>query len=120
MIPRTRLLLAIGSMLLAVLALGAAPASGQLALEAQWGSPGSGDGQFAVPIDVAGDGAGHVYVVDPVLGRVEKFDSNGNFITAWSGPASPDGQSFQPFGVAVDRGTVYVSDLASDGIYRFD
>ena len=42
---------------------------------AQWGSEGSGPGQFMNPIDVAVDGQGNVYVADWQLGRVQKYSS---------------------------------------------
>ena len=42
-------------------------------LLAQWGSFGSGDGQFNDPRGVAVDAAGNIYVVDSVNQRVQKF-----------------------------------------------
>lgn len=42
-----------------------------------------GDGQFSEPAGVAVDEAGNVYVGDDGNSRIQKFDSNGNFLTKW-------------------------------------
>ena len=43
--------------------------------------------------------------------RIQKFDSNGTFITKWGSHGSGDGQFYYPNGVAVDSsGNVYVAD----------
>jgi len=39
----------------------------------QWGTPGSGDGQFQYPYSVATDAAGDVYVADVGNNRIQKF-----------------------------------------------
>jgi hypothetical protein len=39
----------------------------------QWGSYGSGNGQFGIPNGVATDAAGNVYVADYFTSRVQKF-----------------------------------------------
>ena len=51
--------------------------------ETEWGSYGGGHGQFGPIGGLATDAAGNVYVVDSSHNRIEKFDSDGNFITAW-------------------------------------
>ena len=43
---------------------------------AQWGSPGSGDGEFSNASDIAVDAAGNVYVVDTINNRIQKFAAN--------------------------------------------
>jgi sugar lactone lactonase YvrE len=84
-------------------------------IDTQWGSKGNGNGQFDIPHGVALDASGNVYVTDVNNGRVQKFNSNGNFITAWTGFVFPRG-------VAIDgTGNVYVTEqhrirkFASDG-----
>jgi DNA-binding beta-propeller fold protein YncE len=54
---------------------------------AVWGERGSGNGQFNPPTSVAVDANNNrVYVADPVNGRIEIFDTNGQFVTSWSVP----------------------------------
>ena len=54
---------------------------------AVWGERGSGNGQFNPPTSVAVDASNNrVYVADPVNGRIEIFDTNGQFVTSWSVP----------------------------------
>ena len=47
----------------------------------KWGSNGSGDGQFSLPLGVAVDSAGNVYVADLFNFRIQKFNSSGTFLT---------------------------------------
>jgi tripartite motif-containing protein 71 len=60
----------------------------------QWGSYGTGNGQFNNPNGIAVDSAGNVYVADTGNNRVQKFTSNGDYITQWG--------SSSPYGIAVD------------------
>jgi DNA-binding beta-propeller fold protein YncE len=54
---------------------------------AVWGERGSKNGQFNPPTSVAVDANNNrVYVADPVNGRIEIFDTNGQFVTSWSVP----------------------------------
>src|SRR5450631_408342 len=46
----------------------------------QWGSYGSGNGQFEYSEGVAVDTSNNVYVVDANNHRVEKVDGNGNYL----------------------------------------
>ena len=83
------------------------------------GAPGSDDGQFITPADIAVDKAGNLYVVDAGNNRVQKFDSNGKFITKWGTAGSGDGQFSAPVGIAIDSsGNVYVSD--NNRVQKFD
>ena len=51
-------------------------------LSPQWGSEGSGDGQFYSPNGIAVDSSGNVYVADTENQRIQKFTTDGEFITA--------------------------------------
>jgi len=87
----------------------------------QWGSNGSGNGQFIGPNAVATDAYGNVYVSDLGNNRVEKFDSNGNYLTQWGSSGSGNGQFDLPYGIAVDgSGNVYVLDQGNNRIQVFD
>jgi DNA-binding beta-propeller fold protein YncE len=96
----------------------------------EWGSYGSGHGQFGPIGGLATDAAGDVYVVDSSHDRIEKFNSSGEFITSWGragsgpgefrflstqNPAEPPGG-----GIAVAGEFVYVADSGNDRIERFN
>jgi DNA-binding beta-propeller fold protein YncE len=73
-------------------------------LLAQWSVPG-------MPLDMAIDAAGNVYVVAGNNG-VQKFDSAGGYLSRFGGCC--------PYGIAIDpAGDVYVSDIHSFGIGRY-
>ena len=80
---------------------------------------------------IAVDHQGNLYVVDCESNRIQKFDSEGEFITAWGNEGSGDGEfqlwhirgaSRYPVGdVAVDaQGHVYVADTGNSRIQVFD
>ena len=83
-----------------------------------------------VPAGLATDASGNVYVVDSSHNRIEKFDSNGNFITTWGHRGSELGEfkfgSSQDYtqppggGIAVAGNYVYVADSGNDRIQRFN
>ena len=70
-----------------------------------------GDGQFKLPIGIALDGSGNVFVVDRDNHRVQKFTNDGSFLTKWGSQGTGEGQFFIPLAVVIDgSGNVYVSD----------
>ena len=91
----------------------------------QWGSYGTGNGQLDYPIGIAIDSSKNIYVTENGNHRIQKFDSNGNFITKWGSRADayyPVGGQFDlPVGIAVDsQNHVYVSDRGLNWIQEFD
>jgi len=93
---------------------------------AMWGRQGAGDGEFSFTFGgswyggVAVDGQGQVYVADPINKRIQKFDSNGQFLTKWGSFGAGDDQFSQPAGAAVDgEGNVYVADYGNNRIQKF-
>jgi len=70
----------------------------------KFGSEGIGAGRMTDARSIATDGAGRIYVGEYLGGRVQVFDSNGEFITQWMvDPKMP------LRGLAADRkGTVYL------------
>jgi len=107
--------------------LGILAASGLLHVEAgaqmyltQWGSYGTGNGQFVAAYGVATDAAGNVYVVETDGHRIQKFTDTGTYLTQWGSYGSGNGQFDDPFGVAVDAsGNVYVADHGNHRIQKF-
>jgi DNA-binding beta-propeller fold protein YncE len=99
--------------------------NGKLLLK--FGSTGKGDGQFSEMEHLAVDKFDNIYVNDPQSGpsgsgnpRVQKFDTNGNFITKWGSYGSGDGQFIDPEHLTVDsEGNVYVSDRKNNNIQVF-
>jgi len=72
------------------------------------------------PNCIAVDSSGKVYVTDD-NSLIQKFDSNGKFITKWGSEGSGSGQFYWPQGVAVDSsGNVYVADTGNSRIQKFD
>jgi uncharacterized protein (DUF2147 family) len=108
------------------------------------GETGGLGGELNSPDNVAADAAGNVYVTDRVNHRVQKFDSDGNFLRAWgkdvvSGGGtgfeictSPGacqtgtfgglgGEMNQPAGLGTDAaGAVYITDPSNQRIQKFD
>jgi NHL repeat len=84
-----------------------------------WGSPGSGNGQFARPVGMAVGAAG-VYVADRDNNRVQLFNPSGGFLGAWGSAGPGAGQFAGPQDVAIDSaGDVYVSDNTNYRIQKF-
>ncbi len=55
----------------------------------KWGTKGTKDGEFMLPIDVAVDRNDNVYVTDFSYSRVQKFTENGSFLMKWGGSLVP-------------------------------
>ena len=91
-----------------------------------WGSFGAGNGDFSGPRGITVDSAGHVYVVDSMNNRVEKFTSTGDYLsqlgcpTGACSPGSGPGQFNTPWVVAVaSGGNVYVTDYFNNRVEEF-
>src|ERR1043166_5374664 len=89
----------------------------------QWGSAGSGIGQFNEPYGVAVDSSGNVYVADLGNNRVQVFSGSGGFIRQWgtSGCAYlTQWATSGPLGMAVDgSGNVFVTDPDHHRVLKF-
>jgi DNA-binding beta-propeller fold protein YncE len=92
----------------------------------KWGVYGSGDShftadpQFYSPAGVEVDACGDVFVADHQNHRIQKFQSDGTFITMWGSFGGGDGQFNYPVGIALDgKGRVYIADRNNQRIVRF-
>ena len=65
------------------------------------GGQGTGDGEFDSAGGVAAASDGSVYVTDPFQHRIQKFTSEGVFVSKWGTEGTGDGQFIQPATVAV-------------------
>ena len=87
----------------------------------KWGSEGTGDDQFKFPCGIAIDSSGYIYVADQENNRIEKYNSNGTFITKWGSAGTGDGQFGYPSGIAVDSsGNVYVIESSNHRVQKFN
>ena len=78
-------------------------------------------GQLDLPTGIALDTSGQVYVTDTNNNRVQKFDSNGNFVGQWGSQGSGNGQFNNPTGIAVDQtNKVYIADTSNYRLQQFD
>ena len=86
--------------------------------------------QLRVPLDVAVDSTGNVYIADAANARIRKVDTSGMISTiagdggsGFGGDGGPAiaAQLGNPAGVALDNlGNVYVADSATDRIRKID
>lgn len=68
----------------------------------EWGTAGTGPGQFNLPHSIQIDAAGVVYVADRENGRVQRFDQAGTFLGEWTGYG-------KTFGLAADGAFMWLS-----------
>ena len=86
----------------------------------QFGTAGSGDGQFQIPYDITIDTSGNLYVADTGNDRIQKFSANGQYLSQFGTQGTGDGQFNQPFGIAIDTsGNLYVADAFNNRIQKF-
>lgn len=83
------------------------------------GLPGSADGQFNTPRNIAISPDGTIFVADSGNHRIQVFDSEGNFVTSWGEFGELPGQLNEPWGIAADDEHVYVADTWNYRIQKF-
>ena len=85
------------------------------------GVHGQGEGELDMPWGVAVDELDDVYVADWRNDRVQKFNSDGEFIFQFGRSGSGKGQFNGPAGLAVDKdGDIYVAEPQNNRVQLFD
>lgn len=96
-----------------------------------FGSYGTGPGQFDFRQNAVGPGTGagdvvidsrgNIYVADGGNARIQKFDTEGQFITQWGSPGPNDGQFGRPLSLAIDeQDNIYVLDDSNPRVQKFN
>jgi DNA-binding beta-propeller fold protein YncE len=86
----------------------------------EWGSLGTGAGQFCYPWGIVTDAAGRVYVSDMGNYRVEVFDVRGNYLSQFGTFGADAGQFYYPTGLgATASGYLYAVDTSSNRVEVF-
>jgi len=84
----------------------------------QWGTLGSGDGQFDSLTGIAIDNQDNVYIADRNNNRIQKFDSDGTYLDQWNADGVEADLWGFPSSVAVDLfGNTYATSIR---VYKFD
>jgi sugar lactone lactonase YvrE len=76
------------------------------------GTPGTGDGQFLTPDEIAIDPVSHdLYITDRAQDRVQRITNTGTFVMKWGSTGTGSSQFTGPLGIAADaNGNVYVAE----------
>jgi sugar lactone lactonase YvrE len=88
----------------------------------QFGSQGTGNGQFEHPDTVTVDFGGTVWVGDQNNGRVQGFNQSGEYLTKFGTKGSGAGQFSlsYPFGIATDaKGNLWVADANNNRVQKW-
>jgi DNA-binding beta-propeller fold protein YncE len=88
----------------------------------EFGKPGSGNGEFDLPRQVAVDrDVKFLYLVDSENDRVQVFDSSGKYINQWGGKGRSDGKFDLPISIIMDKqGDLIVNDRGAGRVQKFD
>jgi hypothetical protein len=86
-----------------------------------FGSAGSGAGQFSEPADVASGGEGDIWVLDRGNDRVEKLNERGEYESQFGSEGSGDGQLNQSDALALGpSGSIWVLDTGNKRVEEFN
>jgi hypothetical protein len=88
----------------------------------QWGTYGTGNGQFYTPVGVSFAAGPEVYVVDDSGRRIQRFTNTGLYLGQWGTAGTGNSQFLDPSGIAVtpqSGGKVYVADTNNHRVQQF-
>ncbi len=92
-------------------------------LKSQFGSYGTGKGQFLLVTGITTDKDGYIYLADygGEFDRVSKYTRDGKQIASWSGHGEGPRQFRRPCGLAIDKnGDLLVADIGNHRIQILD
>lgn len=86
----------------------------------EFGTGGTGDGQFWWPSSVAFDSEDRLYVADEALQRVSIFSKSGELLGQWGEHGSRDGQIDRPSAMVIDsEDNLYLADSLNNRVQKF-
>jgi DNA-binding beta-propeller fold protein YncE len=86
----------------------------------QWGSRGTGPGQFIYPTDIAFDSKGNIFVSEyGDNDRIQVFDPFGKYLYEFGRFGNADGEFSRPQSMVIDGDLVYVTDSCNHRIAVF-
>ena len=86
----------------------------------EWGTKGSGDGQFNQPSGLLIQDR-LIYVVDSRNNRIQMYSLDGEFQGQWGSGGDGEGEFNLPWGISDDsEGNIYIADWRNDRIQKFD
>jgi DNA-binding beta-propeller fold protein YncE len=89
--------------------------------QAEYGSRGSGNGQFNQPCGVVFDSSDNMYVLDTSNHRVVKLDSSGNWLANYGSQGTGNGQFKYPQAIGIDStGNLFIADTNNNRIVKLD
>ena len=84
------------------------------------GGYGYNDGQLVFPVGIDSDSDGHIYVCDQ-NNHIQKFDTDGKFMSTWGYYGNRTGQFYWPSNVHIDKyNHVWIVDTGNQRIQKFD
>ena len=87
----------------------------------QFGSSGTGNGQFSGPTGIAVGPNGHIWVADTGNNRIQHFNAEGTFLSKFGSSGKNKGQVSSPAALAVDSsGHIWVADTGNSRIEEFN
>ena len=86
---------------------------------ADWGTPGSGPGQFVEPVGLAADAAGNVLVADTGNHRIQVFDPEGKFVREYPVFGWKDFYT-EPYIAVGPTGSVFTTDSTEGRVNEYD
>lgn len=86
----------------------------------EWGTKGSGDGQFNQPSGLLIQDQ-LIYLVDSRNNRIQMYSLDGEFQGQWGSGGDGEGEFSLPWGISDDsEGNIYIADWRNDRIQKFD